>query len=71
MYLFIFLFACVHIKERSLIRSLRVSFQRCMCSLGRSGDIIFIILGLAVVVMRTIKEKEKEIEREKLRHGVR
>lgn len=76
MYLCIFLFTCVHIKEMGLVSSLRVSFQRCVCSLGRSVDIIFVTLGNRSTWSfnrndKDRKEKEEETDREKLSHGVR
>lgn len=76
MYSCIVLFTCVHIKEMGSVSSLRVSFQRCMCSLGRSGDIIFVTLEDRSTWSlngsdENRKGKEEETDREKLRHGVR
>lgn len=72
----ILLFTCLYIQKMGLVSSLRVSFQRCMCSLGRSGDIIFVILEDRSIwsfngIDEDRKGKEEETDREKLSHGVR
>lgn len=76
MYSCAFLFTCVHIKEMGSVSSPRVSFQRCMCSLGRSGDIIFVTLEDRSTSSlngsdENRKGKEEETDREKLYHGGR